>query len=606
MNGCSQSTEYVRGNSTPAATGSTSTDAAKSIHYLVDLTERHFLDFEVLNSMCLLNNYDHLMYFLESQLDIFSDSESSGNSTPATLVVPPYDILLVLLTLFTVSEHYKDEQLGNNDRYNATRIPLNKRAITLLRKYLIILLEFDVSKYNRYDLELLRCQIFLMVDNILNGGHPCTAGEGGSVGQGNGGFSSPYSSYVTCMKNKQDVLGNTLLNIKLNSSNTAFHNMILWSLTTSLNGISRDEKWELGPADEHRASFVTFHEVWLPVLNILIDSLLLRHAYFMSNEICPLRGGAGTRVRELTQSYVQKLSESPLALFFNKFSDSKTRFNGVLADYILVNCPMDGGSDESIRVHGVYEGEDTLSVTYVSRERYTTEYAMRKSMELRRKLLYSCFQLQRSIPENFTLVTPRLNLAEFAKNMAMNLISLVDMSQFVSFFDTTNPVQDILFLPLLAEACLLELRISNPELFDLSSHQEGRHSRTRAQLLSYTQSSLKLVSKLADPEDCLVEILRELESVKLNEVPGLKTGIPGRRKLLVLLKFCVCLIAVVRFCKFLHGDVQTDEIRKKLEVIIGFCRDIFEPSGYMEEDEDSSPDCAASVTNILQKVLPRR
>ena len=602
MNGCSQSTEYVRGNSAPISTGLTPTDAARSIHYLVDLTERHLLDFEVLNSMYLLNNYDHLMYFLESQLDI-----SSGNSTPKSLVVPPYDILLVLLTLATVSEHYRDEQLGNNDRYNATRIPLNKRAIGLLRKYLIILLEFDVSRYNRYDLELLRCQVFLMVDNILNGGHPYTVCEKESVGQGNGRFSSPYSSYVTCMKNKQDVLGNTFLNIKLNSSNTAFLNAILWSLTTSLRGIPRDGEWELDSTDEREALFVTFHDVWLPVLNILIDSLLLRHAYFMSNEIdCPRSSGAGARVKELTQSYVQKLSGSPLALFFNKFSDSKAKFNGILADYILVNCPMAGSSDDGIQVHGVYEGEDTFSATYVSRERYTTEYAMSKSMELRRKLLYSCFQLQRSIPENFTLVTPRLNLTDFVKNMASNLISLVDMRHFVFFFDTTNPVQDILFLPLLAEACLTELHISNPELFDLSAHQEGRHSRTRAQLLSYTQSSLKLVSKLADPEACHAELLRELESVKLNEVPGLKVGILGRKKLLALLKFCVCIITVVRFSKFLRGDVQTDEVRKKLEVIIGFCRDTSRPPSQMEEGEDSSPDCTVSVTNILQKVLPHR
>ena len=86
----------------------------------------------------------------------------------------------------------------------------------------------------------------------------------------------------------------------------------------------------------------------------------------------------------------------------------------------------------------------------------------------------------------------------------------------------------------------------------------------------------------------------------------MKWGPRSTKKLPVLLKFCVCIITVVRFSKFLHGDVRTDEIRKKLEVIIGFCRDISGPPSQMEEGEYSGSDCTVSVTNILQKVLPHR
>lgn len=79
-------------------------------HYFVELTEKHLLAFEMLNSMCLLENYDHVLLFLECQ---FGKSHN--------LAVIPFDIILVLFTLSTLSEYYKEPILRANDPYNTVQ-----------------------------------------------------------------------------------------------------------------------------------------------------------------------------------------------------------------------------------------------------------------------------------------------------------------------------------------------------------------------------------------------------------------------------------------------------------------------------------------------------
>lgn len=123
--------------------------------YYVDVSDDTLFTFEVLNSMCMLDNYDHLLFTLECQS---VDEEK--------FAIPPFDVLLVLMTLTTVSDHYKEPILRQNDPYNTSRGKLSRRAFKILRFYVKMLQKYDLNGGQRPDIELLRCQFFLIIDSL--------------------------------------------------------------------------------------------------------------------------------------------------------------------------------------------------------------------------------------------------------------------------------------------------------------------------------------------------------------------------------------------------------------------------------------------------------
>ncbi|CCD23750.1 Smc5-Smc6 complex subunit NSE5 NDAI_0C00890 [Naumovozyma dairenensis CBS 421] len=464
---CSRSVDYVIGNKS---------NERRLPHYFVELTERHLGVFEVLNSMCLLDNYDHILFFLECQM-----------VNTKTLPIPPYDICLVLLTLATTSNYYKADILQASDAYNFTRQSLDQRALKILRFYIRILLEFDTSKYEQYDLEFLRCQFFLVIDTLS----PKRAyrnidrfkrrkvenskliyGESISINEDElKDLQNPYRSYLSSLERKKSVLGNTLINWKLTQPGE-FINMILWTLSNSLQ--------------DDPALYLSSHDVWMPILDIILELFNLRQKYFLKNEI-----GKGISA----DLCVQRLSESPLSRFFQ--SVDSIHFTSRFCDYMFINCDysLKGSDNSSTSIHPVYHGENQLSKLYVPRTKYTKVYKARKSFQLRRKIIGSCFKLLIHVPDKHKLISPRgMSSNDIVDGISRTLATFQNIEQFRSFFLSDSLSQEVFFIPLLAEGTLAEI---------IENHRQHQEEGPK--------TSIKVVKYLGDTEQFLLEFISLFE-----------------------------------------------------------------------------------------------
>ncbi|CAR28076.1 hypothetical protein ZYGR_0N05650 [Zygosaccharomyces rouxii] len=417
--GCECSAEFVKGK-----------NGEGFEHYHVELTESMLNGFEVLNSMCLLNNFDHLMFFLECQM---------GPSS-CELVVPPFDVFIVLMTLVTVSDHYKDESLRANDPYNVSRLSLSQRSLKVLQFYVKKLNEFDVEKYGRYQLELLRCQLFIAYDSISPGSDKFyrkkklrRTGSGRLFDNDfpTVEFKEPYKSYISCLDQKQEVLGNTLLNLKLNQPGE-FKNMILWTLSNSMQS--------------QQVLYLASHNVWMPLLDLLLDILTLRYDYFVKNEA----------ERDDDNKYVQQLSSCPLALFLRVFES--IQFSSVFCECVFSNCDYElDDTLTALKIHPVYHGETTLSNTFHPRVKYTDSYKIRKSLALRRKLLGVCFELLTEVPNGHRLIYPRMIPEDISSRIAVILVNFKNLEQFKAFFSNNMDKRPSYVLAYIVDDTLLEM-----------------------------------------------------------------------------------------------------------------------------------------------------
>lgn len=406
-------------------------------HYFVELTGKTLFTFEVLNSMCLLDHFDHLLFFLESKM------------CTSALPIPPFDIILVLMTLVTVSDHYKAQLLRNNDPYNVSRVSLSKRALKVLRFYLQELKEFDLSKHNRYDLELLRCQFFLAIDYLssrkAHGTHERWKRRKNETGvvysfhvvdieiaDRKDRFSNPYRSYISCLEQKRSIFGNDLINFKLNHPGE-FINMILWTLSNSLQ--------------EDCILYVASHDVWMPLLELIVDLFESRQDYFIENEIS----------KDVSKSvFVQRLSESPLSNFLK--SIDSIQFVNRFCEYIFLKCdyPLDNQAHDTY-IHPVYRGENTFLETYIPRTKYSKCYKYKKSFFLRRKIIGTCFRLLSEVPGSHKLISPRMVADDIINGLSTTLAKFNDIEQFEAFFFTEDFSQVLYFMPLIAEDTLTQV-----------------------------------------------------------------------------------------------------------------------------------------------------
>lgn len=497
-------------------------------HYFVELTERHLLVFEMLNSMCLLENYDHMLLFLECQL---------GKSR--NLAVIPFDIILVLFTLSTLSEYYKEPMLRANDPYNVTRGTLSRRALKMLQKYLTILKEFDTEEYNLHDLELLRCQFFLAIDTLTPKKQRWTFDRFRRVKSENGvvykqsasadpdldpseTIKNPYRSYISCLEQTHTVLGNRLLNLKL-SEPGEFINMILWTLSNSLQ--------------ESTPLYLSSHEIWMPLLEMIIDLFNARQDYFIQHEI----------TRSIGKSlFIQRLSESPLAIFFESLNTRN--FADRFSEYVFLNCNYKLPSDSyATPVHPIYHGENTMVNTYIPRFEYSPLYKSQKSLALRRKLIGSCFKLLLKVPDGRRLITPRIIADDIIQGISRTLASFNDILQFKKFFMTENLSQESYFIPLLAEGTLSEISKDTQDCVII----------------------LTLVENLSDGVSFCNEVI---ELVELNCFAFTEQSIKTSYEefFLVIEKCDVCLLVLLRYLLHLI-DIETireaKEALKMLKVI---------------------------------------
>ncbi|CCE65175.1 hypothetical protein TPHA_0K00410 [Tetrapisispora phaffii CBS 4417] len=408
-------------------------------HYLVRLSDDVLRNFEVLNSMYLLDDYDGLLMYMETQID------------EKSFAVPPYDIVIVLLTLCTVSNHYKDEMVRANDLYNITRQQLSKRAIQLLRKFVQILRDFDLEKYNRYTLELLRCQFFLAIDsfNIRRAQYSFdrvrrirtpnaivyTELSAEEIDSANEKYiatiEDPYKAYHSSLKQKFSVFDNNLINLRL-SEKGEFINMIIWTLS---NSVQKEENL-----------FISSHDIWLPLLGILMNIFDLRHCYYVDRQI---NENVDASLK------VQLLGTSPLALFLKSLDSMQ--LSQRLSEYIFINLSYERDDSYNTYVHPVYYEENTFSKQYISRINYSENYKYIISMAMRRKLIGLCFKLLLNVPKGHKLVSPRLVPDDFMKSIVKKLCLFDNINQFKAFFYIVDLSHELFFIPLLAEMTIGEL-----------------------------------------------------------------------------------------------------------------------------------------------------
>ena len=494
-------------------------------HYFVDLTERHLLAFEMLNSMCLLENYDHMLLFLECQL---------GKSR--NLAVIPFDIMLVLFTLSTLSEYYKEPVLRENDPYNVSRETLSKRALKILQKYLAILKDFDSEQYNLYDLELLRCQFFLAIDTLTPRKQKWSfdrfrriKSEKGVTYKQNASedpkldpsktIKNPYRSYISCLEQRNSILGNRLLNLKL-SEPGEFINMILWTLSNSLQ--------------ENTPLYLSSHEIWMPLLEIIIDLFNCRQGFFIHHEIA----------RNISKSlFVQRLSESPLAIFFESLNTRN--FGNRFSEYVFLNCDYKLPSDNyATPVHPVYSCENTMVETYIPRFKYSPLYKSQKSLALRRKLIGSCFKLLLRVPDGHRLITPRIVADDVIQGITRTLASFNDILQFKKFFMTENLSQESYFIPLLAEGTLSEIFKSTQECVII----------------------LTLVENLSDGVSFCNEVTSLVRS-KCFTFSGQCSRVSYEESSLIIEKCDVCLLVLLRYLLHLIEADTILDVKEQLEML---------------------------------------
>lgn len=485
--------------------------------YYVDLNDDNLFTFEVLNSMCLLENYDHLLFTLECQ------AVSSGK-----FVVPPYDVLLVLMTLVTVSDHYKEPIIRSNDPYNTSRGKLSSRALKILQFYVQILQKNDQDGIKRSDIELLRCQFFLIVDSLSTNARWARLHRRKRRKTANGVIYNfevaeedtaesasvvinPYP-YISCLEQKKRILGNDLLNVKLKQPGS-FINMILWTLSNS--------------SQEDEALYVDCHEIWMPLLELIVDLFVLRHDFFIKNELTVARESKDD------EYVVQILSESPLANFLHLIDSSQSGIS--FCQCIFLSCDYKYDDlDTNIEIHPVYYGENTFSKTFVPRMYFSEIYRMKRSMSLRRKIIGVYCKLLTEVPAGHRLVKPKPNADELIEGLSESLAKFRNIKEFEAFFLTGDLSSSSYFVPLLSEDTLSRL-FSN----FMMSFEDSRKKTV----------SLTLVENL----DNIEKFLRECTSFFDRGFFAFSEGPSSDEDLNNIRKADICILALFQHIKYLEG-----------------------------------------------------
>ena len=529
----SSSIQYVKGWNREQHTG------PDVPHYFVDFTKWHLANFENLNSLISVKNYENMLACIEFHLN-----RALAGATQKKLIVPPFDVWIVIMTIATVTTAEKDEILHEADVYNFTKVSLNNRALKLMRMYLDILTEFNTGLYNRYDLELLRCQLFLALDAMLpQGGSDLRLAGARSRNIRTSVHSpvfkelrNPYSSYRDCLVNQTDVLGNKFLHLRFAEPGEMI-NALLLTLSNSIASANQQDN----------ARFLVTYESWIPIFTYLFDIILLRQNYFIANEVTK----PDTKV--VSSLFVQILSESPSAKFLsivNSFNFS-TRF----VEYVFVDCP--DTRNQTQFVNEANKGTTPhLSSTYICTTDYSETYTLECSMELRRKFLLVAFHLLSVVPPGHRLVSPRLQITSLLTEVTTEIVSLTDVSYFMHFLWTDDLQRDIVFIPILLEAVVNSIITDNSESFEMDSFYNmqingGNLSETRKRSRENSGHHVNFVNYLDTIEASLAEYSRVLMISKPLEKGTRKSA--KQTEYTCKLKICWSVISMIRYTELINS-----------------------------------------------------
>ncbi|AAS53004.2 AER324Cp [Eremothecium gossypii ATCC 10895] len=398
-------------------------------HYFVELNEHYLKDFEQFSSLCSLDEYEQLLYLLEEKF------------VAGRVAIPPGDVIVVLLTLATASSHYKADFVRANDPYNVGRTDIAHRSMRLLSRLVDAVEEFDDRRYMRFELELLRCQLFLFLDSIVPKRPEVTIAKRVRTHGKNQPTDIPFApdemplcvdslrsasyKYVSVLETKKAVFQNVLLTHVL-SQNGGFWNCVAWTLSTM---IDKD-------AVKNYCG-----ETWFPIVTFLFRLYELRHAYYMQYEMTQGISSA---------AYTKELADSPLVLLFKSLGSNNVHIT--LCDYLFVNCGKNVGRGEA---RPVYHSELKLSATYVPFCKPSTEWKLFKSMQLRRRILSCYFKVLADIPKDHRIKP--FSEDQSIKYMVRTLLELETVEMFQAFFFTDDLKITMHYLPLLAEHIIVVL-----------------------------------------------------------------------------------------------------------------------------------------------------
>lgn len=577
---CSSSAEYVWGNKDNSHP-----------HYYVGLKDSGLKVFEILNSMTLIENYDHTLLFLENSL-------LSGDD----LIVPPYDILIVLLTLVTVSPHYKGYTLDGNDTYNTTRVPLNRRAIGIFENYISILEEFDTTKYKSYDLEFLRCQLFLAIDLLVVKLNLHKKGQSTfqdsfirHIGQGDT-LDEPlpnyYSSYLHVLNKDLNILGNRLLTDVI-QSRIKLRSMILWTL-------SNLESVETG-------NYLASSEIWVPVFNIIFRILGLRHDYFINFEMDDIFKNRKNKPERntirnslvLSKNKDDKalildiLCDSPISIFFNSLIDSTrepTSFAVRFWERIFYNCGgINGVSDFIVQVKNTYKDETKIDDIFIPRYSYSDTFKKMKSIQFRKHILKLYFKLCQNIPSGRRLSIPAIKPDIIIDYFPRIFSKIQDPLCFAMFFQNdingNDKFEESYYFSLLAERTL-------QEILNLLSSEMGQNY----------QVILSFVADISLENEFLEDIQELLET---GFVTMSDKALQSADKVMLAVRAIICLLFLVQQFVSLQPSFA-DQSKSLISEILKLAKDTdsqrLHNLGHLMKEEEV-PLLLPRLSEILQDTL---
>ncbi|SCV05659.1 LANO_0H12354g1_1 [Lachancea nothofagi CBS 11611] len=405
--------------------------------YGVELTVENVRFFEMVNTLCAVENYDQLLFSFEAQ---------QGYEIDEKFHIPPADILIVLMTLSVIPDYGTSRINARIDPFNVGRASFDTRSLKILKGFVELLQDKKASKC--HNIQLLRSQFFIVLDHInCNGSqtfmrnHERDPQKRRKTNSGvrletttfaerevysKPGFKNLYSSYVSTLEHKPEILKNTILTSRL-CQEGEFWNCVAWALLTSVS------------EDTH---LYERSKQWIQLLRIIFDVFELQHDYYIQY-----------KARFDSQSFVLNKKDSPLVRLFESLESRD--LNTAFCDILLI------GFDYSIAgnfvVHPVYPKETKRPDYYVPRNAKSKSSKFAESIQFRHRLLRLFLLSLRPMSEQSEGHNHVLLDSTFSCTLGRFLSKIEDLCQLKHFFSVrVLPSSDQNYMQIIAQATLRE------------------------------------------------------------------------------------------------------------------------------------------------------
>ncbi|SCV01393.1 LAMI_0G11210g1_1 [Lachancea mirantina] len=444
--------------------------------YHVDLTHESLVDFEEMSTLCALESYDKILFFLESNMGL------------PRMGVPSSDVVIVLLTLATMCGAKSEMALKANDPYGVGRISLPVRCLKLLMQYVEILAGRSDYEFDPYYFKLLRCQFFNVADYILNWDLEHEKFTSKQKIKETEGFATTYNYIGIFEHGDRKVLKRETLSSKLRARQS-LQNCVAWAL--KLSSSSDDALSAVG---------IT----WIQILNVLFELFELRC-------ICLQKCGKKDDERD------DSLKISWLTAFLRSFGVH----NHSLCDLVFIGCEFTG--QQVVPSDPIYREDPEKNIKRLRADHQMNDlsvYSYAQSMRLRHQILRVVFQVLRCLPEGGTRFS---NEHSVIADVAHTLLNFQNMAHLKMFLGTIDFNKDNACFSKFVEKALFDklkdLRI------DVSSPltEMGCYEDLLAQLSGFLKGSASIFTSRR--QDMMNEVNRSLALVDLLVLVLLKVHI---------------------------------------------------------------------------------